>query len=163
MAGPRSNPHAVSAIRKRLAEVSGELIAVEKRWRTLREEHHVLSQTLRMFDPEADVGQIKPKRPYRRVVAGKLSVLVIDALRASERPMRLSEVVAALGERVNAIPDTPEQVLASLTYLARSRGAVTVEGKRETARWSLALSAKRGTVRNAQKPKGVRIWEAEAG
>lgn len=121
MAGPRSNPHAVSAIRKRLAEVSGELIAVEKRWRTLREEHHVLSQTLRMFDPEADVGQIKPKRPYRRVVAGKLSVLVIDALRASERPMRLSEVVAALGERVNAIPDTPERILG-LTHLF---GAVT--------------------------------------
>jgi hypothetical protein len=150
MSASPPNAHAISAIRERLAKVSGELIAIEKQWRALREAHHALSQTLRMFDPSDDLYQIRPKRPYRRVVSGKLSLLVLDALRASGGPMRLSEVVAALGERVNAIPDTPERVLASLNYLARSRGAVTVEGKREEARWSLALSAKRGTHRNAQ-------------
>ena len=55
----------------------GELIAVEKQWRSLREAHHALSQTLRMFDPDAESYPIKPKRPYRRVLprgGGKLSL-----------------------------------------------------------------------------------------
>jgi len=40
---------AVVSIQKSLSEVSGELIAIEKRWRTWRDAHHALSQTLRMF------------------------------------------------------------------------------------------------------------------
>ena len=63
----RPNSHAIAAIRDRLAKVSGELIAVEKHWRDLREVHHTLSQTLRMFDPDADSNPVKPKRTYRRV------------------------------------------------------------------------------------------------
>jgi hypothetical protein len=35
------------------------LIAIEKRWRTLREAHHALSQTLRMFDPDAYSHSVK--------------------------------------------------------------------------------------------------------
>src|SRR5579863_10322124 len=112
-----ANSHTVSAIRKRLAEVSGELIAIEKRWRTLREEHHSLSQTLRMFDPNADAGQIKPKRPYKRVLplgGGKLSLRVIDALRISGRPMTVPDVMAALGDQVKAIPNAERRVRAAL-------------------------------------------------
>lgn len=140
MAASPSNPHAVSAIRKRLAEVSGELVAIEKQWRTLREEHHALSQTLRMFDPDADSHPVKPRRPYRRVVGGKLSLLVLDALRVSGRPMTAPEVVAALGEHLSAIPDAERRALATLKYLKRSRGIVAREGARGAARWSLQLS-----------------------
>jgi len=123
-----ANSHAVSAIRKRLAEVSGELVAIEKRWRSLREEHHALGQTLRMFDPGADASQIKPKRPYRRVVGGKLSLLVLDALRASGRPMTTPDLMAALANHVHAIPDAERRVKAALNYLVRSRG-IAKEGE----------------------------------
>jgi len=140
-----ANPHAVSAIRKRLAEVSGELITIEKRWRVLREEHHALSQTLRMFEPNADVGQIKPKRPYRRVVSGKLSVLILDALRASGRPMTLAEIVGAIDERARGISDVSRRIQATLNYLARSG----------------ALVAKEGTVGNAGKRRGIRVWSVD--
>src|SRR5579872_3171096 len=102
------NSHAVSAIRKRLAEVSGELIAVEKRWRVLREEHHALSQTLRVFDPNADVNQIKPKRAYRRTWPcdrGRLSRLVLEVLRTSGHPMAVDDVVTALGEQTCDVAD----------------------------------------------------------
>jgi hypothetical protein len=141
MAASPSNTHAVSAIRNRLAEVSGELIAVEKRWRSLREAHHALSQTLRIFDPDADAGQIKPKRPYRRVVpsgSGKLSRSVIDVLRSSDRPMTTLEVVAALGERANGILGVRGRVLAILNYLARSGGLVVKTGQGQSAMWSLS-------------------------
>jgi hypothetical protein len=138
----RPNSHAVAAIRERLAKVSGELIVIEKRWRSLREAHHALSQTLRMFDPSA--GPIAPKRPYRRVLpsgGGKLSRSVIDALRSSGRPMTTLEVVAALGERADAIPNGSRRVLAALNYLVRSRGFVAKEGKRQSAKWALFSSS----------------------
>jgi hypothetical protein len=143
MSEPRPNTHAVSAIRARLAEVSGELIAVEKRWRSLREAHHSLSQTLRMFDPDADAGQIRPKRSYRRVLprgGRKLSLLVIDALRVSGRPMSMPDVMAALGNRVEAIPNAERRVRAALNYLARSRGIIAKEGELSAALWSLSLT-----------------------
>jgi hypothetical protein len=137
MAASPPNTHAVAAIRKRLAEVSGELIAIEKRWRTLREAHRALSQTLRLFDPDADSHPVKPKRPYRRVVGGKLSLLVLDALRRSGRPMTTPEIVNALGERLTGIPAAAGRVRATLNYLARSRRSVSTDGKREAAQWTL--------------------------
>lgn len=138
MAAPPPNSHAVAALRKRLAEVSGELVAVDKRWRSLREQHHALSQTLRMFDPDANSHPVRPKRPYRRVVGGKLSVLVIDALRASGQPMTMPELMAALGGHVSAIPDAERRVRASLNYLARSRYLIARDGRRRPAKWSLS-------------------------
>jgi hypothetical protein len=137
----RPNTHAAAAIRERLAEVSGELLAVEKRWRSLREARVALNQTLRMFDPDADRRPVKPKRPYKRVLpsgGGKLSRLVIDALRGSERPMTAPQIVAALGEHVNSIPDAARRVQATLNYLARSR-RIAKGGNRQTAKWSLSL------------------------
>lgn len=144
MAASPSNTHAVSAIRKRLAEVSGELLAVEKRWRSLREAHHALTQTLQMFDPEEDRHPVKPKRPYRRVLprgGGKLSRSIVDALRVSGHPMTTPEVVAALCERTDGIPGAAHRVRAMLSYLARSRGVVAKEGKRQAAKWSLPPSS----------------------
>jgi transposase len=42
----RPNAHAIAAIRERLAKVSGELIAVEKLWRDLREAHYALERAV---------------------------------------------------------------------------------------------------------------------
>jgi hypothetical protein len=140
MSASPSNTHAIAAICKRLAEVSGELIAIEKRWRTLREAHHALSQTLRIFDPDADSHPVKPKRPYRRVLPHggvKLSLLVINALRASGHPMTTPDVMAALGEYANAIPDAERRVRAALNYLARSGRIITKGGEHGAALWFL--------------------------
>jgi hypothetical protein len=147
MAISPSNTHAVAAIRKRLAEVSGELIVVERRWRSLREAHHALSQTLRMFDPEAASHQVKPKRPYRRVLpkgGGKLSRLVLDVLRASQQPMTtpeiVSAVVAALGYGDEATQAIADRVPTTLSYMARTRGSVVREGEGRATEWALLLT-----------------------
>lgn len=142
MAVSPSNSHAVAAIRNRLAEVSGELIAVEKRWGSLREAHAALSQTLRMFDPNAESHPVKPKRPYRRVLrdgGGKLNILVLDALRRSGCPMTTPEVVAALSAQVTATPGAERRVRATLNYLARSGGLVVKVGQGQSAKWSPPL------------------------
>jgi hypothetical protein len=143
MATSPSKTHAVSAIRERLAKVSGELITVEKQWRSLREAHHALSQTLRMFDPDADSYAVKPKRAYKRVLpygGGKLSRVVIDALRVSGRPMTTAEVVTALSEHLNEVSDVARRVRATLNRLARARGIIAKEGALGAARWSLPLT-----------------------
>lgn len=61
MSDSRPSTYAVAAIRERFARVSRELVAVEKQSRDLREAHTALSQTLRMFDPDA--GSVAPRRP----------------------------------------------------------------------------------------------------
>jgi hypothetical protein len=98
-----------------------------------------------MFDPDADVCQIKPKRPYRRVLpngCGKISLLVIDALRASQRLMTTAEivsaVVAALGYRDEAVAAIADRLPATLSYMARTRGSVVREGEGHAAKWSLS-------------------------
>jgi len=63
MCDSKPNRQAAAAIRERLAEISGELLAMDKRWRELREAHAALSQTLRMFDPDADGALIAPSGP----------------------------------------------------------------------------------------------------
>lgn len=141
MAASPSNTHAAAALRKRLAEVSGELIAIEKRWRNLREDHAALSATLRMFDPEADSSPVKPKRPYRRVPPGggvKPCRVALDVLRASGCPMTTAEVVTALGARADGIPGLSRRVRATLNYLARSGGMVVKTGQRQATTWSLS-------------------------
>jgi hypothetical protein len=141
MRDSRPNSHAIAAIRDRLGRVSGELIAVEKQWRDLREQHHALSQTLRMFDPDADSSAVAPKRPYRRTWPsdkGKLSRLVLDAMRACERPMTSPELVASMADSVREIPSIERRVRMTLNRLTRAHGGVTKEGARQATKWSLS-------------------------
>jgi hypothetical protein len=151
MAGSPSNAHAVSAIRERLAKLAGELLAVEKQWHSLREAHNALSHALRTFDPDAGSHPVAPKRPYRRTWPsdkGKLSRLVLDVLRAAERPVTVAEVVAALGGG-DGITDMDRRVRVTLNRLTRSEKLVAKEGKRETARWLPGPPAARGQVFSA--------------
>jgi hypothetical protein len=98
-----------------------------------------------MFDPDAESNPIKPKRPYRRVLpkgGGKLSRLVLDALRVSQQPLTASEtvsaVVAGLGYGDEATQAIADRVPAILSYIARTRGAVVREGEGSATKWSLA-------------------------
>jgi hypothetical protein len=46
-----ADPHVISALRAKRAELSGELIAAEKRILQLREDISSLDRTMRVFDP----------------------------------------------------------------------------------------------------------------
>ncbi len=63
------NTYAISALKRRRAEIDGERQACELRLRNLNEALCHLDASLALFDPTYDPALVRPKRPYRH---GKL-------------------------------------------------------------------------------------------
>ena len=95
----RGNKYALAALRERRAEIAGEITALERRLRHLRESMFHVDGTLKLFDPGANPKAIPSKRPYKSAKlfgAGKLNRMILDALRKGGRPMKTLEVVDAV-------------------------------------------------------------------
>ena len=139
------NQYALHALRERRAEMSGEIIELERRLRYLKDAQKHLDATIGLMVPGFDPTSIRPKKPYRKVKlfgAGKLNMMILDALRRAERPLSLAEVTQAVGEAAKFGPDATAglkgRVRSNLVYLTSVRGSVVKEGERENACWKLA-------------------------
>jgi hypothetical protein len=55
-----ADPHVISALRSKRAELSGELIAIERRIVQLRADIASLDGAIRVFDPTAAPDKIRP-------------------------------------------------------------------------------------------------------
>ncbi len=137
------NRYALHALKERRASIDGEIKECERKLRYLREALTHLDATLALFDPNGDPKAITAKRPYRSVKlfgAGKLSRLILDALRKAERPLSALEVTAAVVAELDYGPEASTgmatRVRATLLYLAKG-GSVVKEGERATATWTL--------------------------
>jgi hypothetical protein len=126
------------------AAIDGEIQACELRLRSLNEALCHLDATLSLFDPDYDPKSIRAKRRYNRAKlfgGGKLTRLILDALRKAERPLMTPEVIKAVGVELNLGSDIPAgvkaRVRAGLGYLRKARGSVIKEGERGTATWRL--------------------------
>jgi hypothetical protein len=97
-----ADPHVISALREKRAELSGELIAAEKRILQLREDIASIDRTIRVFDPTAEPHTIRPvlrrKRPTL-IPRGQCSRAVLDLLRHADVPMTAREIAAQLAAR----------------------------------------------------------------
>jgi hypothetical protein len=100
--------------------------------------------TLRLFDPDGNPATIKAKKPYKRVKLfgqGKLSRMILDALRRAERPLRTQEVIDAVASEASFGPDAANglkgRVRSNLLYLSKMRGVIAKDGDRATATWRL--------------------------
>jgi hypothetical protein len=139
------NRYALAALKERRASIDGEIQACELRLRSLNEALCHLDAALSLFDPDYDPKTIRAKRRYDRAKlfgGGKLTRLILDALRRSERPLATAEVIAAIAAEMNFGSDVPAgvkaRVRAGLRYLRKVRGSVVKEGERATAVWRLA-------------------------
>ena len=139
------NRYAIAALRERRAALDGEIRACDRKLRYLREAIGHIDATLSLFDPNGNPKEITAKRPYKRVklfASGKLSRLVLDALRRGARPMTTAEIIASIVEKMGYGPDAAKgmsnRVRANLLYQTKVVGRLKKEGERETARWSLA-------------------------
>ena len=91
-----ADPHVISALREKRAELSGELIAAEKRILQLRDD---IDRTIRVFDPTSEPHKIRPilrrkKPPF--IPSGQCSRAVLDMLRVADAPMTAREIAAQL-------------------------------------------------------------------
>ena len=142
-----ADPHVISALKAKHAELSGELIAVEKRILQLREDISSLDRTIRMFDPTAEPHAIRPilrrKKPTL-IPRGQCSRAVLDMLRYADSPMTAREITAQLAARYQfdaSDTDAMNALVAKVrNTLARQKGLVS-ELRGDTKVWKVANGA----------------------
>ena len=142
-----ADPHVISALRQKRAELSGELIAAEKRILQLRDDIASLDRTIRMFDPTAEPHTIRPilrrKKPTL-IPRGQCSRAVLDILRRADAPMTAREIAVHLAERYQMDASNTDAMKALVSkvrnILARQNGLLG-EMRGEAKVWKVASEA----------------------
>jgi hypothetical protein len=140
----RGDTYALSALRKKRAELASELVQLERQTRHRREALGHVDATLRLLDPSVDIEAIPNKRIVRRIKLfrqGELGRLILGALRDAEAPLSTqaitSEIIAAGGHGESSRPALMPRVRGNLAYLHR-REKVIKSGNGKATRWQLA-------------------------
>lgn len=92
-------PHVVTALRKRRAELAGDIELTTRRLQDLRASLQHLDATLCLFDPAAVPEAIQPKvwRPKADwAKRGEMSRFVLDTLRRASAPLCSRDIALAL-------------------------------------------------------------------
>lgn len=108
-----AEPHVITALVAKRAELSGELGKLNERRAAIKEHLAHVDAVLRLFRYEGDPSLIKPKRKnnwlFRR---GELARMVADIEREAVRPLHKEDVAAEIVRRKGwaADPDLVETV-----------------------------------------------------
>jgi hypothetical protein len=144
-----ADPHVISALREKRALVAGLIEKLERKLEQHRADLTHIDGVLRLFQPDRDPGDIKPKRSYvrrtRYFARNELSRLCMDALRAAAGALLTTDEIA--GRIIEAkgfdAADAAlrkaigEQSLALLRSF-RKRGIAQQIGLGRGVRWKLA-------------------------
>jgi len=139
-----AEPHVISALRAKRAELSGDLIAAQKRLEKIRDDLDAVDRTLRVFDPRQHPERIRPivKRKGDRMFGyGECTRAILSVLRDAPEPMTVDQVAERVALDCRIATEAPDvattlrwRVKAALGRLA-SRGIVSGGGK--SARWAV--------------------------
>lgn len=90
-----SEPHVVSALVKKRTELTGQIEHTQTQLRQLIIDLDNLDATIRLFVPDIDLEDIKPKPmpPRHAAYKGEISRLVLTMLRQSEKPLTTKDLV----------------------------------------------------------------------
>src|SRR5712672_1323683 len=124
-----ADPHVISALRDKRAELSGELIAAEKRIVELRADIDSLDRTIRVFDPTSEPHTIRPilrrKKPTL-IPRGQCSRAILDMLRQADGAMTAREIAVQLAARYQVDASKTDAMSALVAKvrntLARQKG-----------------------------------------
>ena len=141
-----ANEHVLSGLIAKRAELSGQVEMLQKQMResVLAIDH--IDAAIRLFDPNADLDDIKPKMPPRHsAFRGEVSRIVLNTLRKADKPLPVSEITLHVlaGRGLNA-DDKPftrvlsKRVGACLRNLRR-KGLIRLTRKvGQTGLWEMA-------------------------
>ena len=142
-----ADPHVVTALIAKRAELAGKIDKAQKDLRQLAIEMDAIDRALLIFDPDADIMAIQPKPVpvVHRALRGEVKRVILDMLRAAKAPVT-SRAIAhkVMKERGLDSKDRPlerlmvKRVGAALRSL-RKQGLVTevlIAGK--FMNWELA-------------------------
>ena len=137
--------YVLAGLTKRRAELSGEADALHARLTQIATDTGHLDAVIRQFDPDYDLGSIRPKRarPVDAAGRGEISRFVLQVLREATEPVATHEVVRRL--------------MAERGQDAADRGFV----KNTMKRVGMAFSRQKanGAVRAIQGAGPVTLWE----
>jgi hypothetical protein len=147
-----ADPHVISALREKRALVAGLVEKLERKLEQHRADLTHIDGVLRLFQPDRDPAEIRPKRVYvrrtRYFARNELSRLCMDALRAADGALLTTDEIA--GRIIEAkgfdAADAAlrkaigEQSLALLRSF-RKRGIVEQIGFGRGVRWMLTGGA----------------------
>jgi hypothetical protein len=142
-----ADPHVISALRNKRAELSGELIAAEKRILQLRDDVANLDRTIRVFDPTAEPHTIQPilrRRKSTLIPRGQCSRAVLDMLRHADDPMTAREIATQLAARyrLNTYDtDAMNALIGKLRNTLARQTALVSELRGDAKVWKLASEA----------------------
>ena len=142
-----TEPHVVSALRSKRAEISGYLHDLEKQVRTWRTRLVHIDASIKIFSPETDPQAIPPRRTYRRsgyFQRGEFARLCLDEFRKTNGPVSTAILAKGIMMAKRLLPDDPallaafnEKALVFLRGLVK-RGTVIKTGTSRDARWGLS-------------------------
>jgi hypothetical protein len=130
-------PHVISALRLKRAEIGGHIQDFEKRIARQVANLANLDATIKLFSPGTNPDAIPPERAYRRTryfAHNELSRLMQEALRKASRPLTPAEIAAAViqAKGMPANDAAFKEIVAerALTVLRRlaKRGTVAKSG-----------------------------------
>jgi hypothetical protein len=147
-----ADPHVISALREKRALVAGLIEKLERKLEQHRADLTHIDGVLRLFQPDRDPGDIKPKRTYARrtryFARNELSRLCMNALRAADgAPLTTDDIAGRIIEAKGF--DTADAALRkavgeqslALMRLFRKRGMAEQIGLGRGVRWKLANGA----------------------
>jgi hypothetical protein len=141
-----SETHVISALKDKRAELSGELIAAERRIIQIRADLEALDRTIRVFDPTLAPHTIRPVLKRRKPTVfqhGDFTRVLLSILRRSEAAMTVREIAAQIAADyridVSSLHAMNQLMVKVRSTLARQKGGLLISGKRgDAAEWRVA-------------------------
>lgn len=137
--------HVLNGLLTKRAELAGKIDHLQSALRQSLIDLDSLDATIRMFDPEIDLEQVRPKPfPVRSpAFRGEISRIVLSTLRKAGKPLPAHEVtLTVMAARTLDVADKP-----LLRVLARRVGAC------------LRMHRGKGLVRSLDGPNRTILWE----
>ncbi len=139
--------HVLSGLLTKRAELAGQIEHAQQALRQLLIDLDSLDATIRMFDPEIDLDEVKPKPLPARSPAfrGEISRIVLSTLRKVGKPLPTHEItLTVMAARSLNVADKPllkvlTKRVGACLRLHREKGLVrSLDGPRRTVLWEVA-------------------------
>jgi hypothetical protein len=139
------NEHVLSGLIAERAELSGKIEFAQAELRQMLIDLDSLDATIRLFDPDIDLVEIKPKPiPARnQAFRGEVSRIVLGTLRKAGKPLPNHEITL--------------HVMASRSLNTADKPLLRTLSKRVGA--ALRHYRKLGLIRSIDGPNRTRLWE----
>lgn len=136
--------HVVSGLIKKRADIAGQIEHHQARFQSLIIDLDNLDATLRMFEPDIGLAEIKPKPlpPRNQAFKGEVSRIVFESLRQSDRPLTAQEIA--------------QRVMVGRGLVTSDKRLVRLIGKRVGS--CLRHHRERGLVRSERGAGQLLVW-----